>query len=246
MSKYVKSAEEAIKASRAAESKGNKHVFILMDESGSMGGLEEAVTTGCNEFIFEFKDEPDVRIWLAWFDKSPARPRTRFKVKGKTAAEVEQLAPGDYRPCGMTPLNDAIADSVAALDAATSEDDVVFLAIFTDGRENASEHSTESIKQLLERREKAGWGIVFVGANQNTVETAAKFGMRKGGRAFNFDADRESIRSTMEMTSYLMRMRFEKEAGLLGLSEYDKEVAIEHARRQGRLDGRPGRPSKPS
>lgn len=240
MSKSVETAKEAFKAGAAGSDVGIKHVFILMDESGSMRGLEESVTTGCNEFIHEFKDDADVRLWLAWFDQTPGSPRTRFRIKGRRAAEVEQLTPDDYNPGGLTPLNDAIADSVAALDAATTEDDVVFLAIFTDGHENASEHSTVSIKQLLEQREAAGWGIAFVGANQDTVKTAAEFGMRKPGRAFNFDADRESVRSSVHEMGHLMKMRIAKGSGPGGLSEYDREVAIEYARRQGRLDGKYG------
>jgi uncharacterized protein with von Willebrand factor type A (vWA) domain len=213
-----------------------KHVFVLMDESGSMDGLEESVTTGCNEMIHKFRNDKDARIWLAWFDKSPGARRTRLKIRGEKAGEVSQLKPSDYRPRGLTPLNDAIADAVAMLDAAAGEEDVVFLSIITDGFENASEHSTASIKQLLMQREEQGWGIVLIGANQNTVETAAEFGMDRPGRAFNFDADEQSVRASMRNVSKVAEYRTKREAGKKGLEEYDKEVAELFMKDGGKLD----------
>lgn len=229
-------AENAFANNPKATSKGSKHVFVLMDESGSMSGLEEAVTTGCNEFIYSFAEDPDAKIWLAWFDHSPGQDRTRFKVRGEVAADVKQLSPGDYSPRGTTPLNDAIADTVAALDAAAGEDENVFLAIITDGCENASEHSTESIKRLLSAREEKGWGIVFLGANQNAVQTAAEFGMVKPGRAFNFDASDEKVRTSLKNVSDVAKMRLAKDAGLAGRELYDEEIAAVHERRGGRID----------
>lgn len=201
-----------------------------------MSGLEEAVTTGCNEFIYSFAEDPDAKIWLAWFDHSPGQDRTRFKVRGETAAGVKHLAPGDYSPRGTTPLNDAIADTVAALDAAADDDENVFLAIITDGYENASEHSTESIRRLLSAREEKGWGILFLGANQNAAETAAEFGLVKPGRAFNFDASDEKVRTSMKNVSDVAKMRLAKDAGVAGRELYDEEIAAVHERRGGRID----------
>ncbi len=230
-------AQEAFANNPKATAKGNKHVFVLMDESGSMSGLEEAVTTGCNEFIYSFAEDPDAKIWLAWFDHSPGQERTRFKVRGEVAADVKQLAPGDYSPRGATPLNDAIADTVAALDATVNKDENVFLVIITDGYENASEHSTESIRRLLSAREESGWGIVFLGANQNAAETAAEFGMVKPGQAFNFAATEVNVRMSMRNLSGVAKMRVDKAAGQAGRDQYDKEVAAEYTRRGGRIDG---------
>lgn len=236
MAKTYKNAKDALAAAGRADPKATKHVFVLMDESGSMSGLEESVTTGCNEFIHAFKDDADARIWLAWFDQSPGEARTRFKIKGEAAASVAQLKPSDYVPRGMTPLNDAIADAVAALDSAIDEGDVVFLAVITDGMENASEHSDSSIKQLLEQREQDGWGVVLIGANQDTAATAASRGMVKPGQAFDFDATELKVTATMRSASKIAKLRLEHGAGRSGKDRYDRAVAEEHARRGGRLD----------
>lgn len=229
-------AQEAFANNPKAKDKGSKHVFVLMDESGSMSGLEEAVTTGCNEFIYSFAEDRDAKIWLAWFDHSPGYDRTRFKVRGKPAADVEQLGPGDYSPRGTTPLNDAIADSVAALDAAAGDDENVFLAIITDGFENASEHSTGSIRRLLSAREEKGWGIVFLGANQNAAGTAAEFGMTKPGAAFNFHATDANVRISMRNASEFAKLRMKRAAGRAGRELYDEEIASEHSRLNGWID----------
>jgi uncharacterized protein YegL len=236
MSRSQNSAKDAITAHKEKKAKGTKHVFVLMDESGSMHGLEEAVTTGCNEFIHEFKDDPDVRIWLAWFDHTPGEDRTRFKVRGKKAAKVKQLTAVDYCPRGTTPLNDAIADSVSALDAASGDDDIVFLAVITDGMENASEHSTKAIKSHLTARKDKGWSVVFVGANQNTVGTAAAYGVDKLGRAFNFDANRESTRKSMKGLSNIATARLSKAPGKAGLDEFDLDMGELFSVRELRLD----------
>lgn len=236
MAKTYENARDALAAAAESDPKATRHVFVLMDESGSMSGLEESVTTGCNEFIHAFKDDEDARIWLAWFDQSPGEPRTRFKIKGEPAAHVAPLAPTDYAPRGMTPLNDAIADAVAALDGATGEDDVVFLAVITDGMENASEHSDASIAELLEQREQDGWGVVLIGANQDTTSAAANRGMVKPGQAFDFDATELKVTATMRSASKIAKLRLAHGAGRAGKERYDRAVADEHARRRGRLD----------
>jgi uncharacterized protein YegL len=237
MTKIYKTAKEALAAGKANSSeKSTKHVFVLMDESGSMSGLEEAVTTGCNEFIHEFKDDADAKIWLSWFDETPGEPRTRFKVRGVQAGEVEKLTAADYNPRGATPLNDAIADAVDALDAEAGKDDIVFLAVITDGMENASEHSTESIKNVLEKREQAGWAVVFIGADHDVTAAASARGMHKAGRAFSFDKSGKGVESSIINVAAIAKIRLASEPGADGLADYDERVAAEHESRGGRID----------
>ena len=59
------------------ESAETVHVSVLIDESGSMGGREEAVAAGFNAFLAELRDgkaEARSRVSLAMFDLSaPSR-----------------------------------------------------------------------------------------------------------------------------------------------------------------------------
>ncbi len=225
------------KQGKGEQPSGDSHMFILMDESGSMMGLEEAVIGGCNQFMHEAADVAGARVWLAMFDATPEEPRTRFKVRRKRVAKMRPLVPGDYRPRGMTPLNDAIVDSVVALDKATEKDDTVFLAIITDGLENASETSTDEVRRLLEKREAAGWGIVFLGANQDTIRTAAEFGMHRPGRAFNFDAEPASVRRSMTEVSRMAHYRSKMGPGVRGRNLYDEMVEGRYAETGGHFGG---------
>lgn len=193
-----KAAKDAAKAQT-----GDVHLFILMDESGSMNGKQEAVVTGCNEFLHEFKDNKKARAWLGFFDSHPGEDRLRLKIKGEKASKVSPLEIGDYKPRGMTPLNDAIMDALKALDKAVGKDESVFLAIITDGLENASETSVETVKAALSKREKKGWGFVYLGANHDAEVAARNYGLTGKGQSFNFNATHGGVKSAAKSVTYL-------------------------------------------
>lgn len=60
--------------------------------------------------------------------------------------------------------------------------------IITDGEENASrEYSSDKIKHQIEcRKIKFSWEFIFLGANIDAVETAAKFGINKSRAELQF------------------------------------------------------------
>ena len=62
--------------------------------------------------------------------------------------------------------------------------------ITTDGQENASHwYNSERVKKMIERQKgKYGWEFLFIGANIDAVETAARYGISKD-RAVNYHAD---------------------------------------------------------
>ena len=74
--------------------------------------------------------------------------------------------------------------------------------ITTDGQENASHrYTSEQVKKMIEhRREKYGWEFLFIGANIDAVETAARYGIDKE-RAVNYNADSEGTRLNYEVMS---------------------------------------------
>ena len=66
-------------------------------------------------------------------------------------------------PRGMTPLFDAIARLISMAEADNPEKAVI--VIMTDGEENASREVTKAgVKAALDRAEKRGWEVVFLGA----------------------------------------------------------------------------------
>lgn len=199
MTKTTRDSKLAIKAAK----KGKKtELVILMDESGSMSGFGESVVTSVNEFIHDFKKDQETKITLVWFDRHPGISRTRFKVKSKKASDVKQLKITDYKPRGLTPLNDAVMDVVEYLDKKVG-DGGAFVTIITDGLENASETSSEEVKKALKKREKQGWLFVYLGANQNAEEAARRIGLAKKGQAFNFNPTGGGMRATTSTASRL-------------------------------------------
>lgn len=189
--------KDAKKAAKDAKKKGTGkvHLAVLMDESGSMNGKQEAVTTGCNEFLHTFRKNKQARAWLAMFDDHPGEDACRIKVKAKKIADVKDLTIGDYTPRGMTPLNDAILHLLSALDKKVADDETVFMAIITDGLENASEADAATVAAAIKRYEKKGWGFVYLGADHDAETSAARIGLGQKGQAFKFA--KTGVKSTM-------------------------------------------------
>lgn len=74
--------------------------------------------------------------------------------------------------------------------------------ITTDGYENASRrYSATQVKRMIERQKaKYGWEFLFIGANIDAVETAARYGIGKD-RAVNYNADGEGTQILYESVS---------------------------------------------
>lgn len=194
MPKNTKDAKDASKTARKAtkKTKGTTHLVLLLDESGSMGGNVEAVVSGVNEFLGTFQDQ-DAKVTLATFD-AMVGDQTRFKWRAVPVGKAKQITAADYSPRGGTPLYDAIADTITFVDEAKKKSEGVYMVILTDGMENASrEHNAESITSLISRREKDGWGFLYLGANQDAQRVAAGIGLSKSGQASVF---RSSARGT--------------------------------------------------
>lgn len=239
MPKHETDAKKAAKAAVKKGKEGKAHLVVLMDESGSMSGKEEAVVTGCNEFLHAFKDNKSARAWVAFFDSHPGEDRTRFKLRNEKITKSASLKTGDYRPRGMTPLNDAIADTITAVAKTAGNDDTVFVAIITDGMENASETSTEQVKALIAKYEKKGWGFVYLGANQHAETSAANLGLAKKGQSFNFNATRGGVKSTMRSMSDLAASRVAAGPGAQGLSQYEMLASAAYDQTGGKIEDDP-------
>jgi len=103
------------------------------------------------------------------------------------AAEVVPLDERTYIPRNTTALLDAIGrtiDELAERLEKLSESDrpgLVIVAVLTDGLENASKRYQwhEVAARIREQQEKYGWKFLFLGANQDAIETAAKMNIRR-------------------------------------------------------------------
>ena len=187
------------------------HLVLLLDESGSMGGKEEAVIDGANEFIKSNADRKG-RTWITLFDDAswftgkddPAIENVRHIVDGAKHKSVEPLRRDQYSPRGATPLYDAIGLTIRRVAKAVDKEDGVFFVILTDGMENMSkEFTAQSVAKLTKKYEERGWVFTYIGANQKAEQEAHKIGIRRKGTAYNFTASPEKTRSALRAVANL-------------------------------------------
>lgn len=141
--------------------------YILLDRTGSMSGIWDEALGSVNAYVasvVEPDEGPQVEndITLSVFDAQNGLQfdTLRRNVKGETWSEVTD---SEVQPRGMTPLFDAIGRMVAI--AETDNPEKAVIVIMTDGKENASrEFTRDGVKSALDRIEKKGWEVVFLGA----------------------------------------------------------------------------------
>ena len=151
---------------------------LVIDESGSMSPLRQATIDGANAWLADQrKDGPDDLLTLVLFDapQDPTKPRVRVLYDGVPLKEVVDLTSDNYCPDGGTPLYDAIGSTISRIEGdPRSADRTVVLVVMTDGLENASvEYTHEAIAARVEQKERDGWTIMYLGANQDAKQVAA-------------------------------------------------------------------------
>lgn len=184
--------------------------LIILDESGSMSGLEKVSVDGVNETIQTIKSS---------FEKSPEQKQlltfVTFSNRGDSdyrtqcnllpISKVEEFNYANYFPNGGTPLYDTMGKALTDLEKEATDSDIVLVTIITDGYENSSrEYNQESIKALITRLDEKNWVFTYIGANQDAVLEAGRIGIHN---AMNYDADERGVREMWKKENS-SRLRF--------------------------------------
>lgn len=178
------------------ENKANKNgitelVFIL-DRSGSMNGLEKDTIGGFNSMIEkQKKQDGECYVSTVLFDDESQVIHDRVKL-----TEIKPMTEEDYYVRGCTALIDALGGAIHHIGNihkyARPEDvpEHTMFVITTDGMENSSHiYTSDKVKHMIERQKKDfGWEFLFIGANIDAVNTAARYGI-SSDRAVNYNAD---------------------------------------------------------
>jgi hypothetical protein len=155
-------------------------LFVLLDESGSMSGMEGDVIGGVNKFIEDQRLLPDPAVLAIGVFGSHIQGMIKLVRPMTDLREVRLLTGEDYKPTGGTPLLDATGRSIQGLDSdwLREKPDRCIFVTFTDGMENASkEFSKDKIKSLIQSREKSGlWQFLFLGANIDAFAVGGSMG----------------------------------------------------------------------
>ena len=168
-------------------------VAVLVDTSGSMMGLIQPLLKALSSLLKE-QERVGVatRINLKTFNTT-VKPVLRDETVERSVAVVE--GSGEVFKCdGMTALNDAIISMLA--DMKDVRDGVV--AIITDGEDNSSSYSKQSVSEAIDAAKLRNNRFVFMGANQNAVAVARNYGI---DTAVNFSATPESVFSATRAVS---------------------------------------------
>ena len=170
-------------------------VFIL-DRSGSMAGLEKDTIGGFNAMIEKQKaEEGEAYISTVLFDNYSEVIHDRVALNA-----VPKLTEKEYYVRGCTALLDAVGGAIHHIGNvhkyAREEDrpEKTLFVITTDGMENASRHYTyDRLKAMIQRqKEKYGWEFIFLGANIDALQEAARFGI-SADRAANYNCDGQVV-----------------------------------------------------
>ena len=198
---------KAKKGSSAGKGSSNRmKVWMLLDRSGSMGGLEAAVVKGAARFLDEqAAEQGKCRVTVAQFDSQDP-----FEVLIDSAAvsKADRHALERYQPRGTTPLFDAIGRLIGCADQRIArraeagkqpEDQTV--VIVTDGLENAStDYSAANINKHISERRERGWAFVFLGANQDSYRESARMGFDRRN-VQNYEASQVGLDEAFGSTS---------------------------------------------
>lgn len=164
-------------------------IIMILDQSGSMHGLEGDTIGGYNQFLSsQKKTKGKATITTVLFNHEMQVIHHQEDIK-----KVKPLTEEDYQTYGSTALLDALGTTIQ--ETTTQQElweripEHTIVVIMTDGMENASKKFTyPEIKKLIQEKEKAGWEFVFLGANIDSVEVANNIGIKKS-RAHDFIQD---------------------------------------------------------
>lgn len=168
-------------------------VFIL-DKSGSMCGLERDTIGGYNSLINKQKNEEgEALVSTILFSDDISVIHDRVNLN-----EIKPLTEKEYYTEGCTALLDAIGKTINHIKYVHKElkeeaPSKTLFVITTDGMENSSrEYNYQNVKKLIESQKECGWEFIFLGANIDAAEEAAKFGIERDN-AVQYNCDSVGI-----------------------------------------------------
>lgn len=167
-------------------------ILFIIDRSGSVWTIKDDLEGGINGVLEEQKKLPgEVTVDIAYFNDKLTYDEHFLSLD---SASVE------IKPGGLTALHDAISITTKKFGNSLSqlaEEDrpgTVLVVIVTDGLENCStEANAGDIKNIItEQQDMYGWEFLFLGANQDAVQTGEDLGLRKGA-SVNYTATRGGV-----------------------------------------------------
>jgi len=153
-------------------------IRIVLDRSGSMQNSQETTIEALNTYLDELKNQKvSAFLTLSTFDSiSIDIPISKVNIN-----ELKSIPNSVLNPRAATPLYDAIGLAIHDLEnVKESTDENKVLVIVTDGLENASrEYTYQNISSLIQNKKKAGWLIIYLGADHDAMKQSSSLNFDK-------------------------------------------------------------------
>lgn len=180
--------------------KGYTHLTLVVDESGSMDSLRDDVITSINNLVDEHSEK---NLTVSIFTFSNVVTQGQSFVK---ANKFDKLTRANYKPDGLTALNDAIGWAVERTGTHLAEikesqrPSKVLVAVMTDGQENNSkDYGVTKVREMVERHTNTyNWEFLFLGANIDAQVTSKSYGMRE---SVQFEPTRGGVKAAYTVLS---------------------------------------------
>ena len=196
--------------------KAQIHNLIIVDESGSMSGLEKVTMDGINETIAtikkaqeDFADTQQHYLTLVTFDAHGGGvPPIRTHIDAVPIVAVKDFK--NYNPYGGTPLFDAMGETLTRLyeRIKDNENATGVVTVITDGMENSSRKwSGEALRKHIERLKEEGWSFSYMGSCHDVVEVTMKLSI---DHVMEFDHDVVGAANTWHRDSSSKRAYYER------------------------------------
>lgn len=183
--KFTKKTDSSGKESSSEENvapqkdgKSRIYNIIIVDESGSMSGLERVTLSGINETISTIREAQKTYagtqehyLTLVTFDSGSKKEDVRIIIDAEPIENVRDFS--DYHPNGCTPLYDAMGISLIKLRERIKDDEDAtgVVTVLTDGMENSSRKwSSTELRKLIEQLKEEGWTFSYMGSAHNVKE----------------------------------------------------------------------------
>lgn len=212
----------------------NTRVVIVLDQSKSMADLGNSPINYYNGFVSELKSQPGTcTIKLVTFND------TSKTVYDLPLAEAPLLTHETYTPNGNTALLETQSKTIEELGHELSsipEQDRpnrVVVCTISDGLENASsaEFTTGKVRDQIElQRQKYNWEIMFLGSNQDAVQTAQAMGIPKRS-SLTFDSTKAGLQRGLQAAAqYINSYRAVSDQTLaaqnMAFSDVDRQASV--------------------
>lgn len=199
---------------------------IILDKSGSMQSIRRVAVDSVNEIIASIRKAQKENELQDNYFTLVAFCGCELKTIYDCCAidDVKEMKMEDYEPCCMTPLYDAVGNTITRIhkQVADSENTIVNVNIITDGYENASHEFThKAIKSLIEAYKSEGWLFAYIGADHDVEKVAFDLAI---DNTLEFDKSEQGVLKAMRKLSRSRNAFIDSMAPMVSSSEISSGV----------------------